>query len=337
VSNAKTKLILMKKSHINNLAVTHLWDQISVHRKYPQPGTQSSEIEISILLPTRNRPNLLKQFLDSVVKNTENLSQIEIVLYIDDDDMHTQELDYKDLNITRLIGPRLTMGAYNYACLKYSVGNIIILANDDVIIHTPGWDVDVMKTIIFNNDKIFLAYPNDTIMVKGCSFPILSRKTCNILIQPFPVEYKRLFIDIHLMDIFKRLAFLGENRIHYLENIVFEHLRNKLINENNIAYHQRYNLEDDIAFLSLRYMRMRQAQRLYAAIKHEVLPALQQQDEITTVPKYFTAALWTYFTGFILDYGLPLRRRFSFFYWFIGHYAMTRTWLGLCRSKASSY
>ena len=52
-----------------------------------------------MLLPTRNRPELLKQFLDSVVQTSKDLSEIEIVLYVDDDDQSTQELDYKELNI----------------------------------------------------------------------------------------------------------------------------------------------------------------------------------------------------------------------------------------------
>jgi len=313
----------------NNLSNPDFLQSISVNNDYASSSNKASDVKISMLLPTRNRPELLKQFLDSVVKTSRYLSEIEIVLYIDDDDQSTQELDYKELNIIRLVGPRLSMGEYNHACLYHSNGKIIILVNDDVIIETRYWDDQVKNADKINEDKIYLSYPSDTIMVKDCSFPILSRKTCDLLIQPFPFAYKKLFIDIHLMDIFKRLSYAGENRIHYLENVVFKHLRNELIKNDNYEkqYHSRNDLNDDMAYFSLKNMRDDQSDRLYAAINNRELPEIKMKENIPSFSRYLVPVLWTYFVGFLFDNKLPLSRRFSFFYWFSGHYIMTKTWL----------
>ena len=319
----------------NNLSNPHFLQFISVNNDCVKTSNKASDVKISMLLPTRNRPELLKQFLDSVVQTSKDLSEIEIVLYVDDDDQSTQELDYKELNIIRLVGPRLSMGEYNHACLYHSSGKIIILVNDDVIIETMHWDAQVKDTAKINEDEIYLAYPSDTIMVKDCSFPILSRKTCNLLIQPFPFVYKRLFIDIHLMDIFKRLSYAGENRIYNLENIVFKHLRNELIKTDNYEkqYHSRNDLRDDIAYFSLRNMRDDQSQRLYAVINNKELPDIKMKEDIPSFSRYLIPVLWSYVVGFLFDNKLPLSRRFSFFYWFSGHYIMTNTWLCLFRKE----
>ena len=41
---------------------------------------------ISILLPTRERPQQLKRFLESLDRNTSDKQNLEIILYIDEDD-----------------------------------------------------------------------------------------------------------------------------------------------------------------------------------------------------------------------------------------------------------
>ncbi|MCH7651437.1 MAG: hypothetical protein IIA63_09820, partial [Nitrospinae bacterium] len=41
---------------------------------------------------------------------------------------------------------------------------------------------------------------------------------------PFRVSFFGGFIDYHLMDIFKRLQVLGEDRVVYLKDTVIEHL-----------------------------------------------------------------------------------------------------------------
>jgi hypothetical protein len=44
----------------------------------------------SFLLPTRERPDLVSRFFDSIVENTSDLKNLEIVMAIDDDDALSQ-------------------------------------------------------------------------------------------------------------------------------------------------------------------------------------------------------------------------------------------------------
>lgn len=143
---------------------------------------------ISLLLPTRGRPALAKDFFQSVADQSTHPEAAEIVLYVDEDDVESHHLDHPDIRIDRIIGPKLTMGGYDSRCLERSHDEIIILVNDDMVIRTKGWD----KKIRFVHERfgggIYLAYGND--MFKGaklCTFPILSRHTCGLSGEPYPV------------------------------------------------------------------------------------------------------------------------------------------------------
>jgi hypothetical protein len=137
------------------------------------------------------------------------------------------------------------------------------------------------------------------------------------------------------MDIFKRLSYAGENRIYPLENTVFKHLRNELIDTDNHEeqHHSRNDLKDDVAYFTLRNMRDGQSKRLYAAINGKELPDIKMKEDIPSFSSYLIPVLWSYFVGFLFDKNLPFSRRFSFFYWFSGHYIMTNTWLCLFRKE----
>ena len=91
---------------------------------------------ISLLLPTHGRPTLAQRFIDSVEAQTREPGRVEIVAYVDDDDAASHHLDSRIISFTRIIGPRTTMGGFNSACYARARGDIIILANDDLVIRT---------------------------------------------------------------------------------------------------------------------------------------------------------------------------------------------------------
>ena len=69
--------------------------------------------KISLLLPTRGRPNLVKRLFQSIIDHTNDLNNIELVMCLDDDDPQSHGIDDPRLNIVKLIGARPTMGDYN--------------------------------------------------------------------------------------------------------------------------------------------------------------------------------------------------------------------------------
>ena len=269
--------------------------------------------KISLLLPTRGRPKLAERFFRSVVEKTYHLGLLEIVCYIDEDDVESHALDNEKINITKIIGSRLSMGAYNTACLRRSSGDIVILVNDDMIIRTSRWDEQVRRLHSEIEDKVYLAYGNDLFKEKSlCAFPIISRRTCEILGDPFPADYKGAFIDYHLLDIFKRVQKAGHDRIRYLENLVFEHMhfrsgKGKL----DATYAARRRFEDDDVFLRLRDARSIGATGLIRAIKAgapnggliSVAAAINSQSGLTRAT--------------LLDRELPWRWAVRLYFWFL--------------------
>jgi hypothetical protein len=277
---------------------------------------------ISLLLPTRGRPALVARLFESIRTKGKRLDRVQIVLYIDDDDVDSHGLDDKALRITKIIGPRMSMGAYNSACLAKAEGDIAVLINDDMVIRTDCWDEMVRELDDRFPDKIYLGYGND--LFKGsslCAFPILSRRCCDILVDPFPSAYQGAFIDYHLLDIFKRLQKAGHDRIVYLEDLVFEHMhyrsgKGKL----DATYTARRRFGDDDAFLRLRDARSSAA----AALIRSINPRAADQNKIsmTAATANPQAGL---FRATLLDQELPWRWAVRLHIWFLAR--ITVRWI----------
>lgn len=277
---------------------------------------------ISLLLPTRGRPGLVVRFFQSVIEMTTHLEQVEIILYVDEDDVDSHELDSPDIRITKVIGPRMTMGAYNTTCLEKARGSIIMLVNDDMIIRTKGWDERVIVLGKSFPDDIYLVYGNDLLKKHNlCTFPILSRRTCELLVEPYPKAYLGAFIDFHLFDIFKRLQHAGFDRICYLDDVVFEHLHYRAgkadIDE---TYRKRGRFDDDSIFFSQSSVRRMGAKRLLSVLEGTDIPPYAGLNEVETMPTDFLGAAWYCTQELLFDQELPLRWRGFVWSWFLARY-----------------
>jgi len=282
-----------------------------------------SKKKISLLLPSRGRISLVKQLFKSIIKNTINLERLEIIMCLDDDDKISQEIEESRLNIIKLVGTKSSMGEYNTRCLNHSSGDIVMLVNDDLTVETRGWDEIISDFAETISDEIFMAYPNDA-ESRGrlCTFPIMSRKTCEILSNPYPKEYAALEIDKHILDIFIRLKYIGENRIFYFDHILFKHnhfRRGKA--RSDASYSHKKRLADAMVFISLRHLRQVSARRLFLAIKGVSLTELPNQVVFEKIPLNLFEATLKYFNVFLKDYGLPFDRRLLLFFENLKYYA----------------
>ncbi len=281
---------------------------------------------ISLLLPTRGRPALVERLFRSIAETTAHPERVEVILYIDEDDTGSYHLDSKDMRVVRIIGPAKSMGAYNSACLERARGDILILANDDMVIRTPGWDNTIAEVDANFADGIYLAYGNDLFKKRGlCTFPILSRRTCELLVEPYPAVYRGAFIDVHLFDVFKRLQHAGFERIQYLNGVVFEHLHyrtGKAIFDE--TYRRRGRFEGDPIFIAMAKVRSAGAKRLLNALKGEPLPAFEQSRCQEHVPPGIPGAVSYFSRQLLFDTELPFRWRSFLWYWFIGRYLAAR-------------
>jgi hypothetical protein len=283
---------------------------------------------LSLLMPTRGRPALVDRFIKSVVSLTTHLERVEIIIYVDEDDTGSHHLGSNEVCVKRIIGPRTSMGAYNSACYAAARGGIIINANDDMVIGTQGWDTKIVDLDASIPDKIYLAYGND-LFKKGnlCTFPILSRRTCELLVEPYPKEYQGAFIDYHLFDIFQRLHRAGFNRIHYMDDVVFEHLHYRTGKAPfDETYGKRGRFADDSTFLALINSRKKSADRLLRILRSEGDQILYSPERgaLEKVPETLLKAVAEFTRDLLFDRGLPLRWRSYLWAWFIGRYMAGR-------------
>lgn len=281
---------------------------------------------ISLLLPTRGRHTLVERLFKSIVDHTAQHERVEVILYVDDDDTDSHQLDSKDFRVVRIIGSPMSMGGYNSACLEQARGDIIILVNDDMVIRTPGWDNIIVKMDAGYPDKIYLAYGNDLFKKRDfCTFPILSRRTCELLVEPYPVAYRGAFIDVHIFDIFKRLQHAGFCRIRYMGDVVFEHLHYRTGKAAcDETYARRGRFMDDSTFIAMADARSIGAKRLLNALCGELLLPFQPIECEEYVPHGIVSAVAYFSRQLLFDSELPLRWRSFLWYWFIGRYLAKR-------------
>lgn len=221
-------------------------------------------VEISILLPTRGRPFLVQRLLKSITHTTSDLVNIEVILYIDEDDVVSHEITHPSITLVKIImPPGNSMGNITRECYKASSGRYIMLMNDDVVFHTQNWDIAVISAFRNFHDDIALVYGNDLDQSEHVpTFPILSRKVCELMGGITPIGYQNLHLESHIFDIFKQLKKLGFNRVVYLNDIIFEHLHyivgkseydRTYIKKNPFADHQLFiDLDGDRSYIARR-------------------------------------------------------------------------------------
>jgi glycosyl transferase/beta-hydroxylase protein BlmF len=187
---------------------------------------------ISILTPTRNRPNNCERFIKSIYQTTKHRGNIELLFYVDKDDpsmgsyMSLQRHCFDEYN--KFVRVQFNFGDPVPVCdswnlmAKVSMGDVIIMGNDDLIYRTPEWDSILMKELSPIKDNIYCAWVNDGInQDKHCAFPIISRKWIETLGYCFAPEgtFNFGYNDTWVFDIGKRVG-----RLKYIPNILVEHM-----------------------------------------------------------------------------------------------------------------
>jgi hypothetical protein len=137
---------------------------------------------VSVLLPTRGRVDKLRSSLDSLENTVMNPENVEVLIKVDDDDIET--INYVDsmtrkFRFEKIVGPRgggysELHNMYNRLC-AHSRGRFLFLWNDDALMLTPCWDVELIQ-----HDDGKLCYVisgvNDVRGTDSFLFPIVHRK-----------------------------------------------------------------------------------------------------------------------------------------------------------------
>ena len=182
-------------------------------------------IEYSILVPTRARPSNMKRLCNSVFSTASNPESVEVIFYIDDDDLESitaaEELKLNH-NIKYFTGERIVLSQMWNKCYDLSSGNYLMLCCDECIFHTTDWDKTVLDKFAEFDDKIAFVYGNDLNMYllddKFGVYGFLHRNWTTTVGYFVPPYFSSDFNDTWLNDVAKKIG------RHFFIPIITEHM-----------------------------------------------------------------------------------------------------------------
>jgi hypothetical protein len=168
--------------------------------------------DVLVIVPTRGRPDASLEFHKEFLAK----SMISDLMFaIDEDDADS----YPRIDgVLYEVNPRMGMnGTLNYVATKYADKyKYIAFMGDDHRIRTFGWDIVMTEKI----GSLGVAYGND--LIQGQALPtavIMSSKIIKAIGYMAPPKQKHMYLDNFWLDLGTRL-----NAIHYLEDVIIEHL-----------------------------------------------------------------------------------------------------------------
>lgn len=209
---------------------------------------------ISLLLPTRDRPSLLYRLYESI-RDTA-ITNVDLSLYIDNDDNKSLEVA-NELKLMSTVGPRVPMGKMYNEAYKKAKNDIIMLCSDDLIFRTKGWDVAIIDIFNKYNDKIIMVYANDG--VGAVTQPFIHRNWIETLGYVSHPSVSWFYNDSWIDDISIKI-----NRREYCD-VLIEHMHYHYGKaQYDSTYHHKLsvNTDDHGWFYKLDYLRQYDAKKL---------------------------------------------------------------------------
>jgi hypothetical protein len=178
-----------------------------------------SDINFSLIIPTRDRFDLLKENVPTYFKMAKNPSKIEMILITDFDD--PSNIDILSLLSstpnTYLISQHRTgylIRDYNNRGSQMSTGKYIWILNDECEMTTYHWDeilVNKMENFLSDKpDRLLYTLINDDTHysagvqhLAGCCFPILTKEAVDCINGIMPPEINAHGADYAIYHIFK--------------------------------------------------------------------------------------------------------------------------------------
>ena len=191
-------------------------------------------MKFSIILASRERTQLLEQLLQSIADTTADISNVEVLIGIDNDDVATQNVKQ---NLTerypfakffsRARSEMLNEDYLNWVYRIAGTGKYIIVCNDDAAFRTPNWDKIIEEKLdnylADKPDGIVYGYISDALIdrlgLQYCCFPLVSRKGYEALDWVMPPEVPAWSADIYIWRIYSAV-----NRVCDLSEVMIEHI-----------------------------------------------------------------------------------------------------------------
>lgn len=158
---------------------------------------------IAILCPTRGREKLFDRMCDSAFKTSRNT---KIYFYQAVDDFPTYKCPTQKDSIVKCVGsPWPTVQSWNYlSSFAMTEGhNLFMLAADDIIFSTPGWDEALLDHYNNLENKIHVYHLQDSRDVNGTPHPIVTREYIDAMGYFLPPIFMHWYGDTWTVEIAK--------------------------------------------------------------------------------------------------------------------------------------
>lgn len=241
-----------------------------------QGGEKSGEIRLSLLCPTRNRPDKMARMWKSAVETAAHPDSVEIVFYLDNDDVAGMcglrlAAGVRPQQVRAVVGGRITLSQCWNAAAEIARGNIFMYCGDDIIFRSAGWDVIVAEKMAAFDDRIVFVYGRDGIQDEklGTHF-FITREWARVTGYVVPPMFPNIYSDTWVNEVAERIG-----RKIYAPDIYTEHMhfvagksaRDRTYHE-RIETHREHN-EDEL-WRQTEHLRIADAEKLAAHIaKHK--------------------------------------------------------------------
>ena len=160
--------------------------------------------EISLIMATRGRPEMLAEVFVSLKTNTAQQDKTSLWIYVDADDAVTRKaiddgtLGDAGIKVHWHIGQQTSGLCETQHTLWHNSGHtseVYMITCDDVSFGTRGWDDIVREASQGHPDGIFLACPYDPATADTCTYPIFGWRWLETLQQIFPGHFPYWYDD----------------------------------------------------------------------------------------------------------------------------------------------
>ena len=174
---------------------------------------------ISVLCPTRARPDNMRRLVDSIHRTADRSDLVEVVWYIDEDDHESADVA-KELDTRYIVGPRIVLSQMWNTCMEYARGDIVMHCGDDIVFRSPSWDTIVVAQFDASDDKILLVYGDDLYQRQAmATHGFYHRRWVEALGRLVPPYFSSDYNDAWNTEVARTIG-----RLHYVPTIITEHM-----------------------------------------------------------------------------------------------------------------
>ncbi len=118
---------------------------------------------ISIICPTRNRPNNVIRLVKSALNLKSASGKVEFLFFVDSDDKSFPSalLETHNESIKIVTGPRQWISNAHNTLYSHAQGEFLMTAGDDMVFETQNWDQIIKENFELYPDKIVLLFGDD--------------------------------------------------------------------------------------------------------------------------------------------------------------------------------